>query len=509
MSLRMRDYRVIAARKQTERNNKIPPQWLIDSALRNATSVLHIPITCGVLSDVECDITSKFDATTLLKKLKEGTWSAEQVTTAFCKRAAIAQQLVNCLTEIFFGEAIERARLLDKQRKENPSDVLPPFWGLPISLKDSFDILGHDSSTGLACYVGQPAEENSSLAAMLLDLGAVFYCKTNVSQLTIPADSDNNVFGRTLNPRNPTLTAGGSTGGEGALIALRGSILGVGTDIGGSIRVPALCNGIYGFQNKCADGVRSSVGPMATSIRDCSLFMRTVMESETWRYDSSIISLPWRNLPVKKKLCIGLVEDDGIYTPSPPVRRGLKKAADLLRNNSEIELVPITLPNTKEHYNALLRYFSYPGSDHYREQLARTGEPEVPSLKAIQLLNFEGTSLEGLLQSEHAILMPPAPHTAVPLDHWTTASYTGLWNYLDFPAVVIPVDDVAASDALDKTITAKYGPEDAKVYSLYTGPEFFKDTPVSIQLVGYRHADEALSNAAVLIDSIINTSTGK
>jgi amidase len=93
----MRDYRVIAARKQTERNNKIPPQWLIDSALRNATSVLHIPVTCGVLSDVECDITSKFDATTLLKKLKEGTWSAEQVITAFCKRAAIAQQLVSHL----------------------------------------------------------------------------------------------------------------------------------------------------------------------------------------------------------------------------------------------------------------------------------------------------------------------------------------------------------------------------------------------------------------------------
>jgi amidase len=230
----------------------------------------------------------------------------------------------------------------------------------------------------LACYVGEPAEENSSLTAMLLDLGAVIYCKTNVSQLTIPADSDNNVFGKTLNPRNPTLTAGGSTGGEGVLITLRGSILGVGTDIGGSIRVTALCNGIYGFRISVgliphdgvrnltvpgADGVRSSVGPTATSIRDCALFLRTVMESETWRYDSTIISLPWRNLPVKKKLCIGLVEDDGVYTPSPPVRRGLKKAADLLRNNSEIELVPITLPNTKEHYNALLRYFSYPGSD--------------------------------------------------------------------------------------------------------------------------------------------------
>ena len=80
---------------------------------------------------------------------------------------------------------------------------------------------------------------------MLLDLGSVLYRKTKVPQLIIPADSDNNVFDRTLNPRSPTLTAGGSTGGEGALIALRWSILGVGTDIGGSIRVPALCNGTF------------------------------------------------------------------------------------------------------------------------------------------------------------------------------------------------------------------------------------------------------------------------
>jgi amidase len=101
MSLRMRDYRVIAARKQTERNNKIPPQWLIDSALCNATSVLHTPVVCGVLSDLECDITSNFDATALLEKLREGAWSAEQVTTAICKRAAIAQQLVSHLTVLF------------------------------------------------------------------------------------------------------------------------------------------------------------------------------------------------------------------------------------------------------------------------------------------------------------------------------------------------------------------------------------------------------------------------
>lgn len=65
-----------------------------------------------------------------------------------------------------------------------------------------------------------------------------------------------------------------------------------------------------------------------------------------------------------------------------------------------------------------------------------------------------------------AILMPPAPHTALPLDQWSTASYTGLWNYLDYPAVVIPVDTVCKSDVADDISNAKYGAEDARMYSL-------------------------------------------
>lgn len=65
-----------------------------------------------------------------------------------------------------------------------------------------------------------------------------------------------------------------------------------------------------------------------------------------------------------------------------------------------------------------------------------------------------------------AILMPPAPHTAIPLDTWSTATYTGLWNYLDFPAVVLPVDEVRELDVVDDVGNAKFGPEDARLYSL-------------------------------------------
>ena len=288
-------------------------------------------------------------------------------------------QQTNCLTEIFFDEAIERARQLDLERRGNPNcKALRPLHGLPISLNDSFQVVGQDTSTGRACFVNEPAEQNSALAALLLDLGAILYCKTNLPQTIMTGDSDNNVFGRTLNPHNTALTAGGSTGGEGALIALRGSLLGVGTDIGGSIRVPSLCNGIFGVRGSVGivphsgvrdlavpgtDGVRSAAGPMATSIRDCRLFMKAVMESETWRYDSTVVSVPWRNLKVKEKLRIGLIEDNGIHTPSPPIRRGLNNATRLLQRSNEIEIVSLTLPSVRDIYQYLFQYWAPLGTE--------------------------------------------------------------------------------------------------------------------------------------------------
>ncbi|KAI1623931.1 amidase [Exophiala viscosa] len=535
-----KDYRSIAADKQRQRQDKIPEQWLIDAQKYDkATNLLQVPVTCGILNEVECQITSDYDATALLEKIQGEVWSVEQVTVAFCKRAAVAHQLTNCLTEIFFYEAIERARQLDRERRESPNGkALRPLHGLPISLKDSFHIVGQDTSTGLACFVNDPAEQNSALAALLLDLGAILYCKTNLPQTIMTGDSDNNVFGRTLNPHNTNLTAGGSTGGEGALIALRGSLLGVGTDIAGSIRIPSLCNGLYGFRGSVGvvphggvrdlavpgtDGVRSTAGPMATSIRDCQLLMKAIMESETWRYDSTVVSVPWRGLKVREKLRIGLVEDNGIDTPSPPIRRSFNEAARLLQGINEIEVIPLSLPGLGDIYQDLVRYMAPLGTEHYSELFNRTGEPAIPSLDTIGLMSVEGTTLKGFFEMNarrqeaakkylqlfcdnriDAILMPVAAHTAVPWDKWANATYTGLWNYLDYPAVVIPVDKVQDTDLADDVFHAKYGPGDAELYKLYTGPELYRDAPTAVQVVGYRQMDEALLNTAIFLDSIIN-----
>jgi amidase len=94
----IKNYQAIAAEKRAQQWDKIPKDWRVPTErFHNATNVMDIPLTCGLLNETESRITSNYDATALLEKLKAGVWSVEQVTVAFCKRAAIAQQLVSSL----------------------------------------------------------------------------------------------------------------------------------------------------------------------------------------------------------------------------------------------------------------------------------------------------------------------------------------------------------------------------------------------------------------------------
>lgn len=275
-----------------------------------------------------------------------------------------------------FEEAIHRARLLDERRK-CPDFVTPKLFGLPVSLKDSFKVANTDATIGMVCFAEKPSDSNSALVDLLLAQGAVVYCKTNVPQTLMTADSDNNIFGRTMNPANRSLTAGGSTGGEGALIALRGSVAGFGTDIAGSIRIPSHCNGIYGMRPSVGlvplgnkrypgrggmAGISPVAGPMATSVRSCSVLLQTVMESEPWKLDPTCTHLYWRGLQLPSRpLRIGIAKDNGHLTPTPPIRRALREAREKLLQ-TDIEIVDIELKGVSDDMNLVWKSFSMDGS---------------------------------------------------------------------------------------------------------------------------------------------------
>jgi amidase len=267
------------------------------------------------------------------------------------------------LHEILFDAAIEQAKELDAYFKKH-GRPLGPLHGLPVSLKDQFHIKGVDTSMGYVGWVGtfQGIKDDprrgmfeSELVRELRELGAVLHCKTSVPTSLMIGETINNLIGYTWNPTNRLLSSGGSSGGEGALIALRGSPAGFGTDIGGSVRIPAAFNGLYGVRPSAGrvpyegaansmDGqnsILSVVGPLATSARAIRLLFQSVLSTSPWLHDPLAVELPWRHDLEKEVLSLttksgpgglafGIMRDDGVVRPQPPVARALLIVESLL-----------------------------------------------------------------------------------------------------------------------------------------------------------------------------------
>lgn len=168
----------------------------------------------------------------LLASLASGRLSAVAVTRAYLQRAAVSQRLVNCLTELLVERALTRAEELDEYFKTHGKPV-GPLHGLPISVKEHLGFTGLRYTTGYVSHWENIAQEDAHILQILSNAGAVFHCRTTVPQLMMHLETDSNLYGVTVNPYNSSLTSGGSSGGEGALISLRGSPLGIGSDVGG------------------------------------------------------------------------------------------------------------------------------------------------------------------------------------------------------------------------------------------------------------------------------------
>ncbi|KAJ5810238.1 general amidase-B [Penicillium pulvis] len=541
------EWQELVARKRNECQEKIPSEWTLSADLLNAPPHLleyDASRKSGLLSELELDLTENYTATQLLVKLASGHISSLALTTALCKRAAIAQQLTSCLTETCFPQALDRARFLDEylEREKKP---IGPLHGLPISMKDSFCIEGLQSTVGYVSFLkNDPATKNSALVAMLLEQGAVLYVKTNIPQTMMTGDSENNIFGRTLNPHNTSLTAGGSSGGEGSLVGFRGSVLGVGTDIAGSIRIPALCCGVYGFKPTAQripfggqvsgameglPGLIPAAGPLGHSIADLQLFMKTVLsEGKAWEYDSAAFAAPWNDSPRATtenngSLTIGVLAEDKEFPLHPPVKRALNQAiAKLTRAGHRI----VYLESDKEELSVAylsrlaFQYFIYGPSD---DNIKSSGEPLVKSVARFDSPMFTGPfpvdmeldTFEKINKLHKArtrvnnawrqvwvdqkldvVLAPGAQNTAVAHDTYGWPPYTVMWNVLDYPACIIPFGK--ASKELDPEPMKT----DDKVQPNYN-PDEVDGAPCAIQIITPRFQDEKCLWAAEIIDQAI------
>lgn len=297
----------------------------------------------------------------LVKEIQDGSVSATDVLQTYGKVAVRAQEKTNCITELLLPEAEVWA--------QSEVNLKGPLAGVPVSLKDSIQVKGFDITLGYSRLAGKPYAEDGPMVKLLKDAGAVPYAKTALPVTLLSFESANALWGTCLNPHVPQYSPGGSTGGEGALLALGGRI-GIGSDVAGSVRVPAAWSGIYslrcstgrwpknGVNTSMAgqEGVASVFSPMARTLNDLTYFTRSIVDMKPWKYDYTVHPIAWRSEEEteakSKKLRIGLMSTDGVIPPTPAIQRAVATTVAAL-NAAGHQVVEITPPPNADPFTGL------------------------------------------------------------------------------------------------------------------------------------------------------------
>lgn len=340
----------------------------------------------------------------LVERISSGEWSSSQVTEAFICQLERINPHLNALVVPRFEEARLAARQADQARDQGIT--LGPLHGLPVTIKECFHLAGSPTTLGLTARAQEVQEQDGLLVRRLKKAGAVILGKTNVPQLMLWHESVNPLFGRTANPWDLARGSAGSTGGEAAVLAAYGSPLGLGSDLGGSIRIPAHVCGIHGIKptsgrlpREGLDGalrgmeaIMFQAGPMGRHVADLTLALNVLCGSGDAPRDIDVV--PGRIADPThvdlQGMKIAYWDDDGTFAPSAAIRRVVSEAADKLAAQGA-EICPWVPPDIPE---ALDTYYQVVGADGGMDVTRLLKNSEVhPHLKRlVQGARFSGVT---------------------------------------------------------------------------------------------------------------------
>src|SRR3954469_4559903 len=231
-------------------------------------------------------------ASDLARAIREGELTSREVVEAHVAHARRRNPGLKAIAADRFDAALEEADAADARIPMGGGTDLPPFLGVPCTIKESFAVEGMPNAAGLVHLADKVAEKDAPAVARLKAAGAIPIGVTNTSEATMWIESSNRLYGRTNNAYDSKRTAGGSSGGEGAAVGAGFAPIGLGTDIGGSIRLPAFFNGVFGhkpsrgivpssghFPAPSRDGASAQMlaaGPLARRAEDLMPFIRAV-----------------------------------------------------------------------------------------------------------------------------------------------------------------------------------------------------------------------------------------
>lgn len=476
-----------------------------------------------VLPKKDLEIT-KTDPHDLIARIKTGKYTCQEVLKAYFHAAIIASKLTNCVYEFLPEESLKVAIYLDENFETSSGDL--PLFGLPISLKEMIPFKNRSVTHGSLCYLDRIVDYNADIVNILLKAGGNPFVRSTNPQSLMMLECESYTHGRTVNPYNSTLTCGGSSGGEGAINGIGASTIGLGSDIGGSIRCPAAFNGIYGLRTtlgrlptadyfSCqmgSESILSVTGPLTRSLDLLEVLMKTVIDAKPWTIDPSLSPIEWKPEVLNKKYKIGFLSHDGVVTPQPPVIRALKLVKEKLSKLENVEVFDYEPFNHAKGWEIISSLYFEDGGNDTRRTLKDTQEPMCEQTKwALGINQTEPLEIKDQwrwnlekqkYRKEHlkhwnrfeadAVIAPVFPGPAA--KHRTAKywGYTSQWNLVDYPVLVFPVTKV--NSLLDKP-ESNFKPlneMDEFVHQQYDDPSSFENAPVSLGAVGLRNSEEKL-----------------
>jgi len=406
-------------------------------------------------------------ATALAQMIRGKQLASEEIVRLLLDRIAQVNPQLNAVVQLATESALAQARAADQSLAKG--DLYGPLHGVPMTIKDSIDTAGIITTGGTMGRKAFVPQQDATVVARLRRAGAIIMGKTNTPELTLSFETDNALYGRTNNPYDLTRTSGGSSGGAAAIIAASGSPLDIGSDTGGSIRVPAHCCGIVGIRPTSGRVPRTghivphglgpidaltTLGPMARRVEDLALCL-PIISGVDWQ-DPAIIPLPLGDPRAvdRKQLRVAFFTDNGIATPTTETVEAVMRAVGTMAGTmvgSVDEKRPAALLQTEEIFHEL--WAAYAGA--WRQKLLhKAGTIESiseyerePRLSPLVLANIDEavgqfrSEMLGFMADYDILLCPVNAYPAMPhgggKENTSAFSYTKTFNLTGWPVVVI------------------------------------------------------------------------
>jgi len=284
----------------------------------------------------------RLDATELARLIRFGRASSREAVQSCLSRLHAVNPAINAVVRVLEEEAFAAAAAADEAQARG--EPLSPLHGVPVTTKVNTDQAGCPTDNGVVAYRDNIATADNPVVANLKRAGAVFIGRTNTPAFSMRAFADNALHGRTLNPRDPELSAGGSSGGAGAAVATGIGPIAHGNDIAGSVRIPALFNGVVGLRvslgripsynpsQPVARPVGAQLmavqGPLTRSVRDARLALAAMAQGDL--LDTRWVDVPLTGAALPPPIRVALVaQNPGGFTR--PRRRGAPAGISLGR----------------------------------------------------------------------------------------------------------------------------------------------------------------------------------